>query len=90
VWATPPVNATELDPQRRLRFVKCLTPGALNVNDLFPSFGADYQAVNGPWDGPGEEGAWQVDTFIWFRLHQYGNGQLGPGVVLKGRIQVEL
>jgi hypothetical protein len=46
--------------------------------------------VNGSWDGPGVEGAWPVDTFVWFRVHQYANGQLGPGVMMKGRIQVEL
>jgi hypothetical protein len=27
---------------------------------------------------------------MWFRLHQYANGQLGPSVVLKGQIQLEL
>ena len=27
VWATPPVNDTELNPQRRLRFVKCMALG---------------------------------------------------------------
>ena len=90
VWATPPVDGSEIDPHRRLRFVKCLTPGALAYDDLTPTLGPDYQAVCGSWDGPGLEGLWPVDTLIWFRVHQYGNGQLGPAVMMKGRIQVEL
>lgn len=90
VWATRPVDASETNPHRLLRFVKCLALSAMTADDLTPSFGSDYQAVNGPWDGPGEEGEWPVDTFIWFRVHQYSAGQIGPGVVLKGRIQIEL
>jgi hypothetical protein len=90
VWATPPVEASESDPHRLLRFVKCLALDAMAFEDLTPSFGGDYQAVLGPWDGPGEEGEWPTDHFIWFRVHQYANGQLGPGVMMKGRIQIEL
>ena len=90
VWATPPVDGSVTDAHYRLRFVKCMTPGALVLDDLTPTLGPDYQAVCGPWDGPGLEGLWPVDTFIWCRVHQYGNGQLGPGVMMKGRIQVEL
>ena len=41
-------------------------------------------------DGPGADGAWPADKFIWFRLHQYANGQLGPGAMMQGLIQVEL
>jgi hypothetical protein len=90
VWATPPVTAGEPAPQGRLRFVKCMALGASAVNDLVPDIGPDYAPVCGTWDGPGVEGAWPVDTFIWFRVHQYAHGQLGPGVVMQGRIQVEL
>ena len=90
VWATPPVNDTELNPQRRLRFVKCMALGISALDDLVPDIGPDYQPVCGSWDGPGEEGEWPVDTFIWFRVHHYVEGQLSPGVTLKGRIQVEL
>jgi len=46
--------------------------------------------VCGSWDGPGEGGAWPVNTYVWFRLHQFANGQLSPGVVLKGLIAVQL
>ena len=90
VWATPPVNDSEQNPLRRLRFVKSMSLGVLAYDDLVPDIGPDYAPVCGVWDGPGTEGAWPVDTFIWFRVHQYANGQLGPGVVLQGRIQVEL
>ncbi|HMP82700.1 MAG TPA: hypothetical protein PKA41_08375 [Verrucomicrobiota bacterium] len=89
VWATPPVGADEQRPHRLLRFVKCFG-GEYDVDDLTVGLGADYQAVCGPWDGPGEDGAWPVDTFIWFRLHVYSDGQLSPGVMMRGRIQVEL
>jgi len=90
VAATPPLDDATLNPQAKLRFIKCMTLNALAVNDLTPDLGPDYLPVCGGWDGPGEEGAWPVDTFIWLRVHQYAHGQLGPGVVLKGRIQVEL
>ena len=90
VSATPPLDGATPNPHVQLRFIKCMTLGALAVNDLTPDLGPDYLPVCGVWDGPGEEGAWPVDTFIWLRLHQYANGQLGPGGGLKGRIQVEL
>ena len=90
VWATPPVNASEPNPLRRLRFVKAMSLGVLAYDDLVPDLGPDYAPVCGSWDGPGTEGAWPVDTFIWFRVHQYANGQLGPGAVLQGWIQIEL
>ena len=52
--------------------------------------GTAYAAVHGSWDGPGLEGLWPVDMFIWFRVHHYVEGQLSPGVMMKGRIEVEL
>ncbi|HEX5222020.1 MAG TPA: hypothetical protein VFZ59_20825 [Verrucomicrobiae bacterium] len=78
-----------MNPHAQLRFVTCITSDGTVVNDLVP-ITTEYLAVNGSWDGPGVAGAWPVDTFIWFRVHQYANGQLGPGVMLKGRIVVEL
>ncbi len=89
VWATPPVDGGVTDAQRRLRFVTCLFSDGIAFDDLV-SFNAEYLAVNGSWDGPLIEGEWPVDTFIWFRVHQYANGQLGPGVLMQGRIQIEL
>ena len=88
VWATPPVNASEVNPQRLLRFVKCMSLGVLAEADLGPDIGPDYQPVFGSWDGPGQDGAWPVATFVWFRVHHYSGGQLGPAVVMKGQIQV--
>ena len=89
VWATPPVDGAVSNPHARLRFVTCLTLAATAYDELV-GFNAQYLAVNGSWDGPGVEGLWPVDTFVWFRVHQYANGQLSPGVMMKGRIQVEL
>jgi len=37
-----------------------------------------------------DDGAWPTTHFVWFRLHQYANGQLSPGRVLRGWIGVEL
>jgi len=90
VWATPPLTGTETQPHGWLRFVKCLSLDAMNTDDLVPSFASDYRSVLGSFNGPGTDGAWPQDHFVWFRLHQYANGQLGPARVLKGRIQVEL
>lgn len=36
------------------------------------------------------EGEWPTTHFVWFRLHQYANGQLSPGRILRGWIGVEL
>jgi hypothetical protein len=36
------------------------------------------------------DGEWPTTHFVWFRLHQYANGQLSPGRVLRGWIGVEL
>ena len=90
VWATPPVDGTESNPHRLLRFVKCLSLNALALDALIPSFGNDYLAVLGSWDGPGVEGEWPSPKFIWFRLHHYANGVLSPGVMMKGQVEVEL
>ena len=90
VWATPPLDAGVNEAHAQLRFVKCLSLGVLNVDDLVSTFGTDYAAVHGSWDGPGADGAWPADKFMWLRVQQYANGQLGPSVTFKGRIQVEL
>jgi len=108
VWATPPVEASEADPKRLLRFVKFMTLDAMVVDDVTPNLGGDYEAVNGTWRGPGlvildeetglplvpeqrtTDGEWPTTHFVWFRLHQYVNGQLSPGRILRGWIGVEL
>ena len=90
VWATKPLPATEPDPLKWLRFVKCLPVAILATDELTDNFAPDYRAVLGSFNGPGENGAWAEDHFVWFRVHEHVDGQLGPAVVLKGRIQVEL
>jgi hypothetical protein len=89
VWATPPLDGGEVNPWRHLKFVKCLTLGVLAYDDVIPTFGADYLAVNGDWRGPGVDGVWPADKFIWFRLHHYANGQLSPGVMMPHNIIAE-
>ena len=90
VWATPPLDGTTPNPQAQLRFIKCMNLGALAVNDLTPDIGPSYSPVCGSWDGPGADGAWPTNKYIWLRLQQYANGQLGPSVTFKGWITVEL
>ncbi|HNT14151.1 MAG TPA: hypothetical protein PKO21_04735 [Verrucomicrobiota bacterium] len=90
VWATRPLGAEEVNAHGWLRFIAVMTPGTLVMGDLTPSIGTAYAAVHGSWDGPGEGGEWPVDTFIWLRVHHYVEGQLSPGVMMQGRIQVEL
>ena len=108
VWATPPVEGSEVRPQRWLRFVKFMTLGAMVVDETVPNFTPEYEAVHGSYDGPGipvidgetglplvpeelsGDGAWPTPHYVWFRLHQYANGQLSPGRLLRGQIAVEL
>ena len=90
VTATPPLDGSVQNPLAQLRFITCMNLGALAVNNLVPDIGPSYAAVNGSWDGPGADGAWPVDTFIWLRIQQYANGQLGPMTTFKGWITVEL
>ena len=89
VWATPPVGDDVVNPRPMLRFVTCLSLAEVAFEDLI-GMNAQYLAVNGSWDGPLTEGEWPADTFVWFRVHHYANGQLSPGVMLKGWITVEL
>ena len=90
VTATPPLDGSVQNPLAQLRFIQCMTLGALAVNNLTPDIGPAYLPVCGSWDGPGADGAWPVDTFIWLRIQQYANGQLGPMTTFKGWITVEL
>ena len=90
VWATPPLDGNTPNPQAQLRFIKCMNLGALAVNDLTPDIGPSYLPVCGSWDGPGADGAWPTNKYIWLRVQQYANGQLGPSVTFKGWITVEL
>lgn len=90
VWATPPLDGNTPNPQAQMRFITCLTLGALAANSLTPDLGPSYLPVCGSWDGPGLDGEWPTDKFIWLRVQQYANGQLGPSATFKGWIQVEL
>ena len=90
VWATPPLDGDAPNPQAQMRFVTCMTLGALAVNDLVPDIGPAYLAVLGSWDGPLLDGEWPTDKYMWLRVAPYANGQLGPSVTFKGWITMEL
>ncbi|MCU0785242.1 MAG: hypothetical protein MUF81_14565 [Verrucomicrobia bacterium] len=90
VWATQPVDDAESNPARRLRFVKCMALDAMEGEDTTPNLGPDYAAVNGSWDDPDGNPEWPTPHYVWFRLHQYANGQLSPGRMLRSQIVEEL
>ncbi len=90
IWATRPMDASEKQPQPLLRFVKFFTPGVVAADHYTPRFDDDYRAVIGSFAGPGARGAWPVPMFIWFRVHQYADGQLGPGTLLWGPILIDV
>lgn len=90
VWATPPLDSNTPNPQAQLRFIKCMALPALAYDELTPDIGPSYLPVWGSWDGPGLDGLWPTNKYIWLRVQQYANGQLGPSVTFKGQIQVEL
>jgi hypothetical protein len=89
IWATPPVASTEVSPHAKLRFVKFMSLGALAVDVYVPRFETEYRAACGSFDGPGAAGFWPEPHSVWFRVHQYANGQLGPGTMMAGVIQVD-
>jgi hypothetical protein len=89
VWATPAVTEDVTELERLLRFVTVLNPGGVNAGDVI-AINAPYLAVWGSWDGPGEDGAWPTPHYVWFRVHQYADGVLSPGRVMRGEIVVEL
>ena len=92
VWATPPVLADEGEPRRMFRLVKVLSPGAMAENDVTANLATEYRAVCGEFNGPGADGAWDEgdEHYVWFRICQYANGQLGPATVARAMIVVEL
>ena len=90
VWATLPLDGNTPNPATQLRFIKCMALGALAFDELTPDIGPSYLTVCGSWDGPGADGAWPTNKYIWLRVQQYASGQLGPSVTLKGWIRVEL
>jgi hypothetical protein len=89
-WATRLMDGNEQDVHRNLRFIRSFVLDAMPNDDVTPNFANDYRAVHGSFNGPGHDGEWDPPKFIWFRLHQYSGGQLGPGVVTKAWIQTEL
>jgi hypothetical protein len=94
VWGTEPVLVTEANPLKNLRFITVLNLGAMATEDVVPSFGGAYQAVQGDWHPPFNPEvnpqAWDPARQIWFRLHHYVDGQLSPGRILSGVIAQEL
>jgi hypothetical protein len=90
VWATPPIDESESEPEQLLQFVTQFRAMPMKADEVTENLGPAYRAVLGSWAGPGEEGAWPTRKYVWVRLHEYIDGQLGPAVLLRGRIQVEL
>lgn len=90
VWATPPLLSSDPDPDSQMRLIGFMPVVFTAINALTPTLGPQYAAVHGSWDGPGVDGAWSPDRYIWLRIVEYWDGQLGPVTTFKGRIQVDL
>ncbi len=91
VWATPPLRPDTANPEMYLQFITVLSVPPIDVDGVTLSFASEYRAVLGSYNGPGEDGEWWPDDhFVWFRIQQYFDGQLGPAVIFKGRISTEL
>ncbi len=89
VCATPLLSEYDVYPEGQFNFIKLLSLGKMEFDDLTPDFAPDYRAVFGSFNSPGGDGQWwNPPKFIWFKIYEYNDGQLSPGVMLKGRIQV--
>jgi len=97
IWGTPLLLADETKPLAKLQFLGVLAPDTLSAadgGDVTPSLGSEYLAVHGDWHPPVDPEqitpAWVPDRFIWFRVHQYHDGQLSPGWVLSTLVYYEV
>lgn len=97
VWASKLVLADEAKPLSNLQFLGVMAPGALsaaNGGDVTPSLGGQYLTVHGDWHPPVVQGqntpTWLPSRYIWFRVHQYRDGQLSPGRVLSTLVYYEV
>ncbi len=97
VWGSKLVLADEATPLAKLQFLGVLAPGALSAasgGDVTPSLGGQYLAVHGDWHPPVDVSQttphWVPSRYIWFRIHQYRDGQLSPGRVLSTLVYYEV
>lgn len=97
IWATPLLLADVKKPQAQLGFIGVMAPGPLSAadgGDVTPSLGSQYLAAHGDWHPPVVEGVyppvWDPNRYIWFRVHQYRDGQLSPGRVLSSIVYHEV
>ena len=97
VWASALTLSGESSPQKTFRFLGVLAPGALsaaNGGDVTPSMGNQYLAAHGDWHPPVVAGVyppvWNPSRYIWFRVHQYRDGQLSHGRVLSTLVYHEV
>ena len=94
VWATPPVLTTEENPLPALKFITVINQAPMLTDEVTVSIGGDYLPIQGDWHPPFNPDvntqAWDPPRQIWFRLHQYVDGQLSPGRIMSGFIAQEL
>ena len=105
VWASPVVAEAEAGLPPQLRFVGLLTCAAMTAalgGDVTANLGAAYRAVCGEFRGPGANGQWTLPDpedpeaviadphYVWLRLRHYANGQLSPGLLMRGMVVEEL
>ena len=90
VWASALTDGAETDPRPLMRYITCLAVPPTENYEGTPYITGYYTAVHGSFLGPGPDGAWPTPKYVWFRLHQYVDGQLGPMAILKARLFTEL
>ena len=91
VWATAPVLLAGSGVRLAYRFLREVNvmEGQL-AGQTTENFAADYVRVWGSFFGPGPAGTWPEDRYIYFRVHQHFDGQLGPALGFRGLIAEEL
>ena len=84
IWATPPLLGTVRAVRGHFRFMGVVTTPAMTADEQTADLIATYEPVCGPIVRLGDLEVWPAeDAFIYFRIHEYKNGQLGPGVGAK-------
>ena len=91
VWATAPVPLATQGARLAYRFLREVNvmEGQL-AGQTTENFAADYVRMWGSFFGPGPVGTWPEDHYIYFRVHQHFDGQLGPALGFRGLIAEEL
>jgi hypothetical protein len=91
VWATGPVPLATQGARLVYRFLREVNVmEGQQAGETTFNFAADYVRVWGSFFGPGPAGTWPTEHYIYFRVHEHCDGQLGPALGFRGLIAEEL